>query len=94
MWPYELKTMPRPKGKETEVVYTTWDLPATARPHDTRIAADGMIWFNHFNDNAIGRLDPKTGAIKQWRWPYRAKDSYEPTGARTLMGPDKKTDQF
>src|SRR6188508_350589 len=35
MWPYELKTMPRPKGKETEVVYTTWDLPATARPHDT-----------------------------------------------------------
>ncbi|HEX5046358.1 MAG TPA: carboxypeptidase regulatory-like domain-containing protein [Gammaproteobacteria bacterium] len=89
-WSYELKTMPRPKGKETDVVYTTWDLPPTARPHDTRIAADGSIWFNHFNDNAIGRLDPKTGDVKEWRWPYRAKEgSFEPTGARTLMGPDK-----
>jgi len=89
MWSYELKTVPRPKGKETDVVYTTWALPATARPHDTRIAADGMIWFNHFNDNAIGRLDPKTGDVKEWHWPYRAKeDSFQPTGARTLMGPD------
>ena len=44
------------------------------RPHDTRIAADGTIWFNHFNDNAIGRLDPKTGETKEWRWPYRAKE--------------------
>jgi streptogramin lyase len=88
-WPYELKTMPRPKGAETEVIYTTWDLPATARPHDTRIAADGMIWFNHFNDNVIGRLNPQTGEVKEWRWPYRAKEgSFQPTGARTLMGPD------
>ena len=66
--------MPRPKGKETDVIYTTWDLPATARPHDTRIAADGTIFFNHFNDNAIGRLDPKTGDVKEWRWAYRARE--------------------
>jgi streptogramin lyase len=90
-WSYELKTMPRPKGKETEVINTTWDLPATARPHDTRIAADGTIWFNHFNDNALGRLDPKTGEVKEWRWPYRAAEgSFQPTGARTLMGPDQR----
>jgi streptogramin lyase len=81
----------RGRRAETEVVYTTWDLPATARPHDTRIAADGMIWFNHFNDNAIGRLDPKTGEVKEWHWPYRAKEgSFQPTGARTLMGPDER----
>ncbi|HVH27931.1 MAG TPA: carboxypeptidase regulatory-like domain-containing protein [Vicinamibacterales bacterium] len=90
-WDYELKTLPRPKGKETQVIYTTWALPVTSRPHDTRIAADGSIWFNHFNDNAIGRLDPRTGETKQWRWPYRAEQgSFEPTGARTLMGPDHK----
>jgi streptogramin lyase len=90
-WSYELKTLPRPKGKDTEVVYTTWRLPATARPHDTRIAADGTIWFNHFNDNAIGRLDPETGEVREWRWPYRAREgSFEPTGARTLMGPDAR----
>jgi virginiamycin B lyase len=91
MWNYELKTLPRPRGKETQVIYTTWELPATSRPHDTRVGLDGAIWFNHFNDNALGRLDPKTGETKQWRWPYRGeKGSFEPTGARTMMGPDKQ----
>src|SRR5262245_22590253 len=73
MWKYDLKTLPRPRGKETQVIYTTWQLPATMRPHDTRIGVDGLVWFNHFNDNAIGRLNPKTGEVKVWRWPYRAK---------------------
>jgi streptogramin lyase len=91
MWKYELKRLPRPKGKETQVVYTTYELPATHRPHDTRMGLDGAIWYNHFNDNAIGRLDIKTGQTKEWRWPYRAeKGSFAPTGARTLMGPDAK----
>jgi virginiamycin B lyase len=91
MWKYELKKLPRPKGKETQVIYTTYDLPATSRPHDTRIGLDGAIWFNHFNDNALGRLDTKTGQTKEWRWPYRAeKGSFAPTGARTMMGPDAK----
>ena len=91
MWKYELKKAPRPKGKETEVVYTTYDLPATSRPHDTRVGLDGAIWYNHFNDNALGRLDTKTGQTKEWRWPYRAeKGSFAPTGARTMMGPDAK----
>ncbi|HET9943683.1 MAG TPA: carboxypeptidase regulatory-like domain-containing protein [Terriglobia bacterium] len=91
MWKYELKKLPRPKGKETQVVYTTYDLPVTHRPHDTRMGLDGAIWYNHFNDNAIARLDIKTGQTKEWRWPYRAAEgSFAPTGARTLMGPDAK----
>ena len=91
MWKYELKTFPRPKGKETQVIYTTWELPVTMRPHDTRIGLDGSIWFNHFDDNALGRLNPKTGEVKVWRWPYRAKPgSFEPTCARTMMGPDRQ----
>jgi streptogramin lyase len=90
-WKYDLKTLPRPKGKETQVVYTSYELPVTMRPHDTRIGLDGSIWFNHFDDNAIGRLNPKTGEVKVWRWPNRAKPgSFEPTGARTMMGPDKQ----
>ena len=91
MWKYELKRLPRPKGKATQVVYTTYELPVTHRPHDTRMGLDGALWYNHFNDNAIGRLDIKTGQTKEWRWPYRAqKGSFAPTGARTLMGPDAK----
>jgi len=90
-WKYNLKTLPRPKGKETQVIYTTYELPVTMRPHDTRIGLDGAIWFNHFDDNALGRLNPQTGEVKVWRWPYRAKaGSFEPTGARTMMGPDKQ----
>ncbi len=89
MWKYELKTLPRPTGTETQVIYTTWDLPVTSRPHDTRIGHDGWIWYNHFNDNAIGRLNPRTGETQEWRWPYRGEEgSFAPTGARTLMGPD------
>jgi virginiamycin B lyase len=91
MWKYELKKFPRPKGKETQVIYTTYDLPATHRPHDTRMGLDGALWYNHFNDNALARLDTKTGQTKEWRWPYRAdQGSYAPTGARTMMGPDPK----
>jgi streptogramin lyase len=91
MWKYELKKFPRPKGKETQVIYTTWDLPVTSRPHDTRLGLDGAIWYNHFNDNAIGRLDTKTGQTKEWRWKYRGKEgSFAATGARTMMGPDKQ----
>jgi streptogramin lyase len=91
MWKYELKKAPRPKGKETQVVYTTYTLPVTHRPHDTRLGLDGAIWYNHFNDNALARLDLKTGQTKEWRWPYRAPEgSFAPTGARTLMGPDAK----
>lgn len=91
LWSYELETLPRPSGAETEVIYTTWELPTTSRPHDTRIGHDGWIWFNHFNDNALGRLNPATGETQEWRWPYRAEPgSLAPTGARTLMGPDDR----
>jgi virginiamycin B lyase len=91
LWDYELKTLPRPRGKATQVIYTTWDLPATSRPHDTRIGPDGWIWYNNFNDNAIGRLNPRTGETQEWKWPNRAEPgSFAPTGARTLMGPDAR----
>jgi streptogramin lyase len=90
MWDYDLVTFPRPSGAETEVIYTTWDLPVTARPHDVRIGLDGMIYFNHFNDNLFGQLNPETGEVVEYRWPYlREAGSHVPTGSRTLMGPDE-----
>jgi hypothetical protein len=74
MWAYELKTLPRPRGKETQVIYTTWELPVTSRPHDTRIGPDGWIWFNHFNDNAH-----RPARIRR---PARRRNGDGPTGAR------------
>src|SRR5207248_10647137 len=34
-WPYKLKTQPRPTGKSTQAIITTYDLPDGDAPHDT-----------------------------------------------------------
>jgi virginiamycin B lyase len=69
-WSYELKTLPRPKGKATRVIYTEYDLPArTRQPHDVVIDSQGFAWYASFGEQILGRLDPKTGAVKEWPIP-------------------------
>jgi len=69
-WPYELKTLPRPKGKATKVIYTEYDLPArTRQPHDVVIDSQGFVWYASFGEQILGRLDPKTGVVKEWPIP-------------------------
>jgi virginiamycin B lyase len=44
-----------------------WDLPIPkSRPHDPAVGADGALWYTAQEANAIGRLDPSTGAIRQF----------------------------
>ena len=44
-----------------------WDLPTpNSRPHDPAVGADGALWYTAQEANAIGRLDPKTGEMKQF----------------------------
>jgi virginiamycin B lyase len=44
-----------------------WDVPTQgSRPHDPMAARDGSIWWAAQLANKIGRLDPKTGAIKEY----------------------------
>ena len=67
---YEFKTLPRPKGKATNVIVTEYDLPRPgAEPHDAIIDAQGMIWYDDFAAPVLGRLDPKTGETKEWPLP-------------------------
>lgn len=69
-WAYELKTLPRPKGKATKVIYTEYDLPAATRqPHDVVIDSQGYAWYASFGEQILGRVDPKTGAVKEWPIP-------------------------
>jgi virginiamycin B lyase len=69
-WKYELKTLPRPTGDETRVIITEYDLPRrSTQPHDVTVDAEGMVWFEDFGDNWVGRLDPKTGDVKEWPVP-------------------------
>src|ERR1700732_857562 len=69
-WKYELKTLPRPKGRATRVIVTEYDLPDAGRlPHDADLDEKGMVWYNDFREPLIGRLDPRIGEIKEWSFP-------------------------
>jgi len=67
---FPLKTLPRPKGKATEVVYTVYELPRPdANPHDTVFDAQGNLWYSDFNSQFIGKLDLKTGKVTDYVVP-------------------------
>src|SRR5262245_11396091 len=66
-WSYELKTLPRPSGRGTRVIYTEYDLPReTISPHDVIVDREGIAWYSSFGEQNLGRLDPKTGAVKEF----------------------------
>jgi virginiamycin B lyase len=68
-WEYELKTLPRVKGRGTNVIITEYDLPRpTIEPHDV-IVADGSVWYSNFGEQFLGRLDPKTGKHSEYPVP-------------------------
>ncbi len=69
-WDFTLKTLPRPTGRATHVLITEYDLPDPERlPHDADLDADGMVWYNDFREPVIGRVNPKTGEVKEWSFP-------------------------
>jgi virginiamycin B lyase len=69
-WEYDLKTLPRPKGRSTKVIYTEYDLPRpTAEPHDVVIGNDGNAYYSNFAEQTFGMIDPKTGKHTEWEVP-------------------------
>src|SRR5256885_2942661 len=84
-WSYELKTLPRPSGRATRVVYTEYDLPRdTISPHDVIVDDKGIAWYSSFGEQNLGRLDPKTGKVREFPIP-EAKPGF-PTGGLGLRG--------
>jgi streptogramin lyase len=84
-WSYALKTFPRPKGEATRVVYTEYDLPnKLTQPHDAIVDRFGKVWYSSFGLQKIGRLDPATGAVKEYDIAI-SKPDY-PTGVLALRG--------
>ena len=44
-----------------------WDVPtANSFPHDPAVAPDGSLWFTGMQSNTLGRLDPKTGKMREY----------------------------
>jgi len=69
-WNFELKTLPRPTGAATRVIYTEYDLPReTIEPHDVVVDSRGTVWYSSFGEQNLGRLDPKTGAVTEFAIP-------------------------
>jgi streptogramin lyase len=69
-WNYELKPLPRPKGRATRVIYTEYDLPRPViQPHDVIVDADGIAWYSSFGEQNLGKLDPKTGQVTEFAVP-------------------------
>lgn len=69
---FPLKTLPRPKGKATQVIYTVYELPRPdASPHDVAFDADGNAWYSDFNSQYFGKLDVKTGKVVEYTVPQR-----------------------
>jgi virginiamycin B lyase len=73
-WSYPLKTLPRPTGRGTKVVITEYDLPRrTIEPHDVVVDRNGMAWYSNFGEQTFGRLDPRTGEVKEFAVPELKK---------------------
>jgi streptogramin lyase len=69
-WPYELKTLPRPKGKATRVIITQYDMP---RPdtvaHDLDLDSAGTVWYTDESRMIFGKMNPKTGVFTEYALP-------------------------
>lgn len=62
--------LPRPQGRQTRVVITEYELPRLGlATHDVVADSKGNIWYSPHRSSYIGRLDPKTGAVKEFQIP-------------------------
>jgi len=86
-WPFKLKTQPRPTGKSTQAIITTYDLPESAAPHDTLLDKAGNVWFSDFQHHVISKLDPKTGKVTRYPVPL-SKPGFPTGGLMITMDKD------
>jgi virginiamycin B lyase len=82
-WQYELKTLPRPKGRDTRAIVTEYDLGRpTTEPHDILVDNEGMVWYSDFGEMFIGKFDPKT--LKLTEYPVKKFKDKAPTGLLSI----------
>lgn len=65
-----LHHLPAARGASTRVVITEYELPRQLlAPHDVHGDSQGRIWYTPHRSPYIGRLDPRTGVVKEYRVP-------------------------
>ena len=86
VWKYPLQTLPRPAGKGTKVIITTYDLARPeAMPHDVHLSG-GKAYYTDFGNQYIGELDLKT--LKITDHPLPVMKAEQPKGVLELK-PDR-----
>jgi virginiamycin B lyase len=71
---YLAKSFPesgKPAGVEiagpAKISFRQWQVPTPgSRPHDPLATRDGSLWYTGQMANVLGRIDPKTGAAKEF----------------------------
>lgn len=49
--------------------FKEWDLPPGAKPHGLLVDRQGIVWYTGNGNGTIGRLDPATGKVTQFKAP-------------------------
>jgi streptogramin lyase len=57
---YPLRTLARAKGRAARVLITEYELPRKLMPHDVIVDSDGIVWISQFDEQFLGKFDPKT----------------------------------
>src|SRR5262249_5358685 len=62
----------KPAGAElpgpVKISFQRWAAPTPgSRPHDPLAAHDGYLWYTGQLANVLGRVDPKTGTVKEFQ---------------------------
>src|SRR4051794_30593292 len=82
-WPYELRTLPRPTGRDTRAIVTEYDMVRpTTEPHDILLDKDGNVWYSDFGELFISKFDPKT--LKLTEYPVKKFKPDAPVGQLSL----------
>ena len=82
-WQYGLKTLPRPKGRDTRAIVTEYDMVRpTTEPHDVLVDKEGNVWYTDFGEMFIGKFNPKT--LKHTEYPIKKFKDKAPTGLLSI----------
>jgi virginiamycin B lyase len=69
---FEPKIASRPAGRATRVIITEYDLPRKEiQPHDVIVDPKGMVWYSHFGEQFLSKLDPETGKVTDFPIPVQ-----------------------
>ena len=68
--PTDLKVLPRPSGKATQVIITQYDMPRRDTvPHDMDVDSTGTPWYTDQSRPFLGKMDPKTATFTEYPLP-------------------------